>query len=73
MILITEGPSAADPTDMCPISVGYPLDKPVYFAVVNPRPSLYWHFGFKHWWVNMYRYCLVGLIRRHIRKTMEEN
>lgn len=63
-IIITDGPHVADPLDMCPIATGQPS---CYFGVSHPWRGWGREFGRKRFWVNLYRFILVKLIRHHVK------
>lgn len=70
MIYITHGASIQDPTDLCRIKVTSEKHPGgTYLAVEDFIWIPFWRAS---WWVNLYRLVLVGLIRKHVRKTLKE-
>lgn len=78
MIYISDGPSVCDPSDLLMIrymddSKPKPPEGVVGFIYLGGAWFYPIRIFSKVWWVNLYRITLVGLIRRHVRRTIQKN
>lgn len=78
MIYIADGPSVYDPADL--LRIRYrdennpkPPEGVVDFISFAGMPLRPVQVFYKSWWVNLYRVSLVGLIRRHVLRTIKQN